>query len=135
MTFCEVIKLYDNYENEELVLEAAPVDNYEPELMLMTNIATPVTADSTPVESVDMDFETERMENMNQNDTDFNKMARTKYEAGTGNEIESQALKDKTKNNIVKDRNYYGNGYFCHQEQPSSIHIKLLLFIVWQKRP
>ena len=79
------------------------MDDNEPELLPITNIATPSTPDIPPVEPVDLDFKEEDIENIKQNDADFNNMAVTEHEGGTGNDIESQALKNEMMNNVYED--------------------------------
>ncbi|KAF8541878.1 hypothetical protein BDD12DRAFT_803350 [Trichophaea hybrida] len=51
----------------------------------------------------DEEFQVEDMENIKQNDADFDNMAVTEHEGGTGNDIESQALKDEMINNVYED--------------------------------
>ncbi|KAF8543076.1 hypothetical protein BDD12DRAFT_802362 [Trichophaea hybrida] len=100
----EVINLDDDEEDEELAPEAAPVDDDAPELLPITNIATPSTPDTPPIEPVDLDFEVQDMENIKPNDADFNNMAITEHKGGTGNDIDSQPLNDEMMNNIYEDR-------------------------------
>ncbi|KAF8537268.1 hypothetical protein BDD12DRAFT_888149 [Trichophaea hybrida] len=96
---CEVIDIDENNEDEELPLGAAPVNDDELELLPITHIATPSTADIPPMELVDLDFEVENIENIKQNDAHFN-MAVTNHEEGTGHDVESQTLKNEMMNNI-----------------------------------
>ena len=98
----KVFNLDDDEEDEELAPEAAPVDDDKLELLTIAFIATPSTPDILPVEPVDLDFKVEDRENINQNDADFDNMVVTEYEGGTGNDVESQALKDETMNNVYK---------------------------------
>ncbi|KAF8538319.1 hypothetical protein BDD12DRAFT_928382 [Trichophaea hybrida] len=99
----KVINLDDDEEDEEQALAAAPVDDDEPKLLPITYIAAPSTPDIPPIEPVDLDFEVEDIENIKQNDADFDNMAVMEYEGGTGNVVESQALKDETMNNVYED--------------------------------
>jgi hypothetical protein len=99
----EVINLDDHEEDEELAPEAAPVDDGEPELLPITNIPTSSTPGIPLVELVDLDFEMEDIENIKQNDADFDNMAVTEHDGGTGNDVESQALKDEIMNNVYED--------------------------------
>ncbi|KAF8537191.1 hypothetical protein BDD12DRAFT_888356 [Trichophaea hybrida] len=96
----EVINLNDDEEDEELAPEAEPVDDDEPELLPITKTATVLTRHIPPVDPVDLYFEVEDIENIKQNDAVIDNMAVTEHEGGTGNDIESQALKNETMNNV-----------------------------------
>ncbi|KAF8536327.1 hypothetical protein BDD12DRAFT_807868 [Trichophaea hybrida] len=99
----KVIHLDNDEEDEQLSPEAAPVDDDELELLPITNIATSSTPDIPPIEPVDLDFEVEDLENIKQNDAEFDNMAIPEHDGGTGNDVESQALKYETMNNVYED--------------------------------
>ncbi|KAF8535099.1 hypothetical protein BDD12DRAFT_808836 [Trichophaea hybrida] len=99
----EVINLNDDEEDEAPASEAARVDDVQPELLPITNTATSSTPDNLPIEPADLDFEVEDTEHIIQNDLDFENMAVTEHAGGTGNDVESQALKNETMNNVYED--------------------------------
>ncbi|KAF8538324.1 hypothetical protein BDD12DRAFT_885409 [Trichophaea hybrida] len=100
---CELSNLNDDPVDEELAVQAAPVDDDEPELLPITNIDTTSTPDIPPIQPVNLDFEIVDINNIKQIDADFDNMAVMEHEETTGNDIESQALKNKMMNNVYED--------------------------------
>ena len=69
----------DNEEDNGLAQDTVPVNNNKAELLLITNIATPSTPDIIPFETVDLNWEMEDIEYINQNDADYDNMVVTEH--------------------------------------------------------
>ncbi|KAF8544228.1 hypothetical protein BDD12DRAFT_923568 [Trichophaea hybrida] len=121
----EVINLDDDDEDEEPAPEAAPVIDHEPELLLITDIATPSTSYIPPIAPVDLDSNEEDIENIKQNDAEFDNMAVTEHEGGTGNDVESQVLKNDMMNYV------YENWTFLPLKTSTQLHPHQIVAVDW----